>query len=233
MGRGSAWQRGERVVRWQSWRLVAWALVAVVALISGVPVEAQTPPQVVPPVVPQAGPAASAIAADDLAQRAKKARELAHNYSEKLRTSLADALKAGGPVGAIGACNTLAPDLNTSITESSTFEISRTSMRVRNPENAPDAWEQVVLEQFQAALTAGRDPKTLETFDVVTTQEGQRLFRYMRPITMREPSCLLCHGPNVAQDVKAEIAKYYNDDKAVGFNLGELRGAFSLVQQLD
>jgi hypothetical protein len=33
--------------------------------------------------------------------------------------------------------------------------------------------------------------------------------------------------------VKAEIAKYYTDDKAIGFNLGELRGAFSLVQQLD
>jgi hypothetical protein len=58
------------------------------------------------------------------------------------------------------------------------------------------------------------------------------LFRYMRPIIMRE-TCLACHGPSVAQDVKAEIAKYYTDDKAVGFNLGELRGAFSLVQQLD
>ena len=183
------------------------------------------------PVVP---PAANTPAADnaDLLARAAKARELAHSYSEKLRVGILNALKDGGPVGAIGACNTLAPELNTSITESSTFEISRTAMRVRNPDNAPDAWEQAVLEQFQTAISAGGDPKSIETYDVVTTQEGQRLFRYMRPITMREP-CLACHGPSIAQDVKAEIAKYYSDDKATGFNLGELRGAFSLVQQLD
>lgn len=168
----------------------------------------------------------------DTAARAAKARSLAHAYSEKLRANLAQALKEGGPVGAIGACNILAPEMNTSVTDESTFEIARTALRVRNPDNAPDAWEQATLEMFQKALIGGADPKTLETNDVVTTKEGQRLFRYMRPITMHEP-CLVCHGSNVAQDVKAEIAKYYPDDKATGFNLGELRGAFSLVQQLD
>ena len=168
----------------------------------------------------------------DLIARAAKARELTHVYSEKLRTGLAEAMKEGGPVGAIGACNTLAPDLNASVTDSSTFEISRTSLRLRNPENAPDAWEQAVLEQFQKAVSGGADAKALETFDVVTTTEGQRLFRYMRPIVTGE-ACLACHGPNVATDVKAEIAKYYSDDKAIGYSLGEMRGAFSLVQQLE
>jgi Protein of unknown function (DUF3365) len=168
----------------------------------------------------------------DLVVRAAKARELAHTYSDKLRAGILKALKEGGPVGAIGACNTLAPELNTSVTEDSTFEIGRTALRVRNPENAPDSWELAGLEQFQKYLSSGGDPRKIEIFDIVMTKEGQRLFRYMRPITMHEP-CLVCHGPNVAQDVKAEVAKYYTDDKAIGFNLGELRGAFSLVQQLD
>jgi Protein of unknown function (DUF3365) len=44
---------------------------------------------------------------------------------------------------------------------------------------------------------------------------------------------MACHGTNVTQDVKAEIAKYYSDDKGIGYALGEIRGAFSLVQQLD
>ncbi len=167
-----------------------------------------------------------------LAARAEKARSLAHIYSEKLRTGVIQALKEGGPVGAIGACNTLAPELNTTTTDESAFEVARTGLRVRNPDNAPDAWELAGLENFQKALTAGGDAKTMETYDVVTTKEGQKLFRYLRPIMMREP-CMACHGPSVAQDVKAEIAKYYTDDKAIGFNLGELRGAFSLVQQLD
>jgi mono/diheme cytochrome c family protein len=217
MSRVSAWQAGKlRGMR-------GW--VAAAGLVTLAPWA-----QPLAPAVAQQTPAPAV--SDDVRARADKARELAHAYSEKLRAGILKALKDGGPVGAIGACNTLAPELNTSITESSTFEISRTSTRVRNPDNAPDAWEQAILEQFQKSYAAGGDTKALESYDVVTTQEGQRLFRYMRPITMREP-CLVCHGPSVAQDVKAEIAKYYTDDKAVGFNLGELRGAFSLVQQLD
>ena len=168
----------------------------------------------------------------DVAARADKARALSNLYSEKLRIGVVQALRDGGPVGAIGACNTLAPELNTTVTDESTFEVSRTAFRVRNPDNAPDAWELAGLEGFQKSMAGGGDAKVIETYDIVTTKEGQRLFRYLRPIVMREP-CMACHGPAVAQDVKAEIAKYYTDDKAIGFNLGELRGAFSLVQQLD
>ena len=168
----------------------------------------------------------------DLVGRAAKARSLAHAYADRLRTSLAQALKEGGPVRAIDACNTLAPELNATVTDGETFEINRTALRVRNPDNAPDPWEQAALESFQKAIAAGGDPKVLETYDVVTSKEGQRLFRYMRPITMHE-QCLACHGPNVSHEVKSEVAKYYSDDKAIGFALGELRGAFSLVQQID
>ncbi len=168
----------------------------------------------------------------DLATRAATARNLAHVYAERLRLSVTQALKEGGAVRAIDTCNTLAPELNTTVADGTTFEVARTALRVRNPDNAPDAWELVNLEVFQKSLAAGADPKALETFEVVATKEGQKLFRYMRPIMMRE-TCLVCHGPSVAADVKAEIAKYYPDDKATGFSIGDLRGAFSIVQQLD
>ena len=42
--------------------------------------------------------------------------------------------------------------------------------------------------------------------------------------------CLTCHGTDIKADVRAELTRYYPADKATGFRLGELRGAFSLVK---
>lgn len=172
------------------------------------------------------------LSAAEMQERAAKARELTHQYKERLAAGLAQALKESGPKGAIGACNTLAPELNNTLTESSSFEIARTAVKVRNPENTADSWELRGLDAFQKEIALGSDPKKMELYDVVATSEGQRLFRYMRPIMMAEP-CLVCHGPNVAQELKSEIAQYYPDDKATGYNIGDMRGAFSLIQQLD
>jgi hypothetical protein len=160
------------------------------------------------------------------------AREATRAHSEALRIGLHEALKNGGPKSAIGACTSLAPEIDGRISEQSGFEIGRTALKIRNPENTPDDWERAQLEAFVKKLAAGADHKGLEVHEVQTTSEGQKLFRYMRPIIMGE-GCLACHGPNVAQDVKAEIARNYNDDKAVGFTIGELRGAFSLLQVID
>lgn len=142
------------------------------------------------------------------------------------------ALKSGGPKAAIGACTSLAPEIDGKVAVQSGFEIGRTALRIRNSENTADEWERQQLEAFVQKLAAGTDHKSLEVFDIQTTSEGQKLFRYMRPIMMGE-ACLACHGPNVAQDVKAEIARTYHDDKAVGFKVDELRGAFTLVQVIE
>ena len=105
-------------------------------------------------------------------------------------------------------------------------------MRLRNPDNTPDPWEKANLELFATQLAGGGDHKTIEAYDVTVTKEGQKLFRYMRPILTGD-MCLGCHGPAVPQDIKQEIARSYPDDKATGFNLGELRGAFTLVQEVE
>jgi hypothetical protein len=160
------------------------------------------------------------------------AREAVRGHSDALRVGLHEALKNGGPKAAIGACTSLAPEIDGRIAEQSGFEIGRTALKIRNPENTPDDWERAQLEAFVKKLASGADHKALETHEVQTTSEGQKLFRYMRPIMMGD-ACLACHGPAVAQDVKAEIARAYNDDKAVGFTVGEMRGAFSLLQVID
>jgi hypothetical protein len=52
----------------------------------------------------------------------------------------------------------------------------------------------------------------------------------MRPIRLTNPRCLNCHGKpeNLAPEVKEMLAHLYPEDKAVGYELGDLRGAFSV-----
>jgi Protein of unknown function (DUF3365) len=181
---------------------------------------------------PNGQSAHSQDAKTELATRADKARAVTIAYAERLKHHIVKALKAEGPLGAIAACNTLAPELSEKLTEESSFEVFRTASKVRNPDNAADAWEQEVLDKFAAEIARGVDPSKLEHYEKTITKEGQKFFRYMRPIVTGEV-CLTCHGPDVKSDVKAEIAKFYPDDKALGYRIGEMRGAFSLFQQLE
>ena len=40
--------------------------------------------------------------------------------------------------------------------------------------------------------------------------------------------CLNCHGQNIDKDVQAQISSKYPNDNAIGFKLGDIRGAFSV-----
>ena len=168
----------------------------------------------------------------ELSKRVQNARETATTIGDRLRAELSAAVKADGPVNSISFCQTISPELTTNAFDDFGFEASRVGTRLRNPENAPDEWESKILTQFQEQIAAGNDPSKLEHYEVLTTAEGEKLFRFMKPIVMGE-MCLTCHGTDIKQDVKAEIARYYPDDKAVGFKVGELRGAFSLAQLIE
>jgi len=162
-------------------------------------------------------------------QRVAKARDVVQLFKDRLRGELAAALKSGPVANAIGTCQTLAPDLTTQISDDSGIELARVALKLRNPENAPDDWEEKVLQSFQAQALTGADVAKLEHYEIITTAEGDKMFRYMRGIPVRE-KCLACHGTDVKQDVKAELARLYPEDKATGYKLGEMLGAFSLVQ---
>jgi Protein of unknown function (DUF3365) len=178
---------------------------------------------------------APALGQDDkaaIAQRADHARAATAAYAERLKIQIVKSLKADGPIGAIAACNTMVPELADSLAQETSFEIMRTSSKVRNADNAPDAWEQEVLEKFSTQIGRGADAAKLEHYEVTVTKEGQKFFRYMKPIMTGEV-CLTCHGTEVKPELKSEIAKYYPDDKALGYRLGDMRGAFSLFQQME
>jgi hypothetical protein len=164
--------------------------------------------------------------------RADKARDIVQALSDRFRSEIGAALKSDGAAGAVSLCQAISADLPTEAAGTSGFEITRTSLKLRNPENAPDQWETKILQDFQRKANEGTDVAKLEYGETITSPEGDKLFRYMKAIPMVE-QCMACHGGDIKSDVKAEIYRYYPDDKAYGYKIGELRGAFSLVQLLE
>lgn len=112
------------------------------------------------------------------------------------------------------------------------WDVGRTSLRVRNPANVPDAWEEKVLRDFEKRKAAGEDPARLEYAEIVN-QSGKSTFRYMKAIVIPAGApCLACHGRELDASVAGKLRERYPNDRATGFREGDLRGAFSVSQPL-
>lgn len=150
-----------------------------------------------------------------------KSRALADDLGGRLQNALQEALRAQGVVGAIAACRDLAPQISAELSRQSGASIGRTSDRIRNPLNAPDAWQVPVLASFaeQLADQPGSVPEYFEA------DAGGA--RYMRAIPLA-PLCETCHGKRLAPSVAAAIAADYPHDLATGYSVGDLRGAFTV-----
>lgn len=172
------------------------------------------------------------LGAQGLDERLTQSREAVKSFGERLRGELQAAMQAGGPVGAVEVCQSMAQEIAVYESRRRGWRIGRTSLRVRNPANAPDDWELEVLRLFEARKAAGQDPTMLEYHGEATAPDGSRLFRYMKAIPTAE-LCTACHGRDVAPEVRAVILDRYPEDRATGFAVGDLRGAFTIIQPLD
>jgi hypothetical protein len=160
-------------------------------------------------------------------QRAQLARAAIKDLGDKLKAELTRALKESGPVAAISVCRTVAPAVAQEASSAHSLAVSRTALKVRNPANAPDAFERKVLQDFLARAAEGTDLNMLEHAE--TVGEGEAVeYRYMKAIPAAAEPCLTCHGSAIAPDLKAEIDRLYPQDQATGFKAGDLRGAFSV-----
>lgn len=173
----------------------------------------------------QAGQWQSASANEQVAHNLSEARKLAGEFNARLRAKLHLAMAEEGPLGAIGICASHAPGIAERLQEQH-ITVKRTSERLRNSENAPDAWEQRILSFFEDERAAGADTASLEHYAQFIDEEGT-LFRYARAIPTGQ-ECLMCHGDNLAPDIAAELAKRYPDDRATGFKVGDIRGLVSI-----
>jgi hypothetical protein len=157
----------------------------------------------------------------------EQSRQLVMQLGGQLKSELGKAIADGGPVKAINVCYLRAPEIAAQLSQASGARVGRTALRVRNPSNAPDDLERSVLEQFSADLGSGPVDRPLEAvFEIRRGDTVER--RYMRAIPT-DALCLTCHGKTLEPELAAAIARDYPRDAATGFELGQLRGAFSVV----
>ncbi len=176
-----------------------------------------------------AGPASDA--ADEPARgQIETARSLAEQFMRRLGGELTAALEEGGPAAAIEICRSAAPDVAGELSRRHGWVVGRTALRVRNPRNAPSVRERGVLMRFQQRAEAGEDLTGMEHAAIID-EGGDRILHYMKAIPTAGV-CLTCHGGSVDPAVRAAIHAIYPSDAATGFEIGELRGAFTFVKPL-
>ena len=118
------------------------------------------------------------------------------------------------------------------VSQDTGWMISRSSHKLRNPKNAPDAYTAAAIEEFLARQNAGEAAADLAKAEIVEAEGGQ-VFRMVKAIPTGE-LCLNCHGgTEVKPEVVEALAELYPEDQARGFKVGEMRGVFTLQKPLN
>ncbi len=170
---------------------------------------------------------------EGLTERKEEARAVTQTLFDELSTELQKAMKNGGPAEAIRVCRDEAPNIKSRLSRETGWQVTRVGTRVRNPLlGMPDGYEVQVLEDFLKQRAEGTPIAELERAEVQDAG-NRRYFRYMRGIGVQE-QCLSCHGaPEKQPDaIKEQLRSEYPHDDAVGYEVGDLRGAFSVIQDM-
>ena len=153
-----------------------------------------------------------------LARAKKEVPPLVKQVATNLQSALMKAIAERGPVEALSFCNENAlPLTHEKISQNRTvLSLKRTSLKVRNPKNAPDSRERRVLKEW------GERKEPLFEADI----QKERVHAYF-PIYV-QPQCVLCHGKKTAllPELSAKLDTLYPDDKATGYEPGMFRGVF-------
>lgn len=172
----------------------------------------------------------SACTNNNIDEELALSREASKQLGSQLKSKLVSAMQSSGPVAAIVVCNLEAIDISSEVSSKNNLEVRRTSLKIRNPANKPDAWELKQLEWFNSQQATGIDANILEKSEIVK-ENGKNIFRYMKAIPTQEP-CLLCHGVTISPAVKEKINDLYPQDQATGYKPGQIRGAFTIRKLL-
>lgn len=157
----------------------------------------------------------------------KKGKTIALSTFASLSAELGKALQEGGVATAIEKCNLAAMPMVDSLSRVHKASIRRTSLKVRNPLNKPSQEELMILKAYENQSVQKADLKPM-----IVENDDQTLSFYA-PIKIQE-LCLNCHG-KIGEELNIEdhalIKSLYPNDEAINYNLGDLRGMWSIKFQ--
>jgi hypothetical protein len=150
----------------------------------------------------------------------EKAETAMFAVRDDVKAKLGAALK-GDPVAAIPTCGDAA---KAAVTREAAggVKVGRSSTRLRNPENAPPDW---------VATWLGAQPAEAKSFEVegfarIDSTPAGPVARVLKPLGV-EAACVTCHGPReeLKPEISQALAAKYPADAALGYHMGDLRGA--------
>lgn len=175
----------------------------------------------------------SAVYAEDISKYQDESRAVAMPFLKQLGSVNQNAVSEGGPEAAIKVCKEVAPQMSSDISRQTGWKLTRVSLKVRNPLlGTPDAWEQKALQEFEARAAKGEKPESMEIAEIVQEPAGKS-FRFIKAIPL-QAGCVACHGSaeQIPDNVKAHLSADYPHDKAIGYSVGQIRGAVSIKRPL-
>ncbi len=145
---------------------------------------------------------------------------------QALSSELKQAMSRGGIEEALSYCKMNANPITDSLSKEFGFEISRTAIKLRNPENRGDKIDELIMSTMENRIAAGMPEEP-----VLINTNNDKDIRVYYPI-MIKPMCKSCHGivsKEITEENYQTILNYYPEDQAVNFFDGSLRGVWKLV----
>lgn len=160
-------------------------------------------------------------------------RTTAMDFMKDLKSVLINQIQTNGVLQAVSVCSDTAQVLTNNFGIKKGVFIRRVSFKNRNVNNLPDDFEKKVLNKFELLHQNKELNNETEHAEIVQEEEFKYL-RYLKPILI-QAECLNCHGSanEIMPEVKQLINQEYPYDKAIGYRIGDLRGAVSVKKVIE
>lgn len=151
---------------------------------------------------------------------------ISNEAQQQLMTNLHKAVNEKGTAAALKFCNINADPIIKELSDKYGVSIRRASFRARNQDNLTTEEEFPILDAYLYNAENG-----IENEPNIQRIEGGDVLLYTKAIVISSEFCLACHGDSandIEKDVLSKIDSLYSRDLARDFQVGDLRGMWSL-----